>query len=323
MVASDRELQAEREATDWFGRLQSRSVSTQELTDFARWRRDPMNARAYERAESLWNASRQLKDDPDVEDALRGALGRRRIRRWLTHMATDRIALTVGASFAALAAVILLLPLSSMPWSTPAYQTGVGERSVVQLDDGSRVQLDTNSQMKTHLTNAERRVDLVSGRAFFDVHHDPAHPFVVEAGDRTTVTALGTRFDVRRDGSSILVSLFEGSVAVADTISGSSVRLAPGQSVRVTDGVFGAIAAPSTAGQPGWRDGRLSFRETPLSTALTEINRYTSRPLRIARPGIADQPVSGDFSTTDIDGFAAATNTIFGTGAVIRDATTG
>ncbi len=320
MVDSDREQQAEREATDWFGRLQSRSVSTGELTDFARWRRDPLNARAYERTEALWNASQTLKDDPDIENALRGALGRGRLRRWLTHIATDRTTLTVGAGFTALAAVVLLLPLP-MPWSTPAYQTGVGERSIVQLEDGSRVQLDTNSQVKTHLTDRERRVDLVAGQAYFDVHHDPAHPFVVDTGGRTIVTALGTRFDVRRDGESILVSLFEGSVAVADTVNGNSVRLTPGHSVSVTDGVFGAVGQSSAMGQPGWRDGRLTFRETPLRAALTEINRYTARPLRLARPDLADQPVSGDFTTTDIDGFAAAANTIFGTGAVVRDAT--
>ena len=194
---------------------------------------------------------------------------------------------------------------------------------MIQLEDGSRVQLDTDSRLTPHLTARERRVDLGSGQAYFDVHHDPAHPFVVDVGDRMTVTALGTRFDIRRDGDAVIVSLFTGSVAVADTVSGERVRLSPGQSVGMSGGALGPVGAIPAASQPGWREGRLSFHETPLETALGEINRYTSRRLRLANPRAASQPVSGDFSTGDVDGFAAAANAIFGAGTVVREAGNG
>ena len=322
MVASNQDEQAEREATDWFARLRSRSISTEELTDFARWRRDPANACAYERVETLWDTSYRLKHDPDIHAALGQAMGRGRVRRWLTHIATNRTTLTVGAGLAVLVVVIIMMPLQ-MPWRPTVYQTGIGERSVVQLEDGSRVQLDTNSRLTPHVTTRERHVDLGSGQAYFEVHHDPAHPFVVEVGNRMTVTALGTRFDIRRDDGFVVVSLFAGSVAVVDTISGERVCLAPGQSVSMIGDTLGRIGAIPAASQPGWRDGRLSFHDTPLGTALGEINRYTSRPLRLARSDAADHPVSGDFSTDDVDGFAAAANAIFGTGTVVRDAGSG
>src|SRR3989344_6440977 len=48
-----------REAAAWFARLSQRRVSTDDVKAFSAWRRDPDNARAYERGESVWASSRE------------------------------------------------------------------------------------------------------------------------------------------------------------------------------------------------------------------------------------------------------------------------
>ena len=86
------------------------------------------------------------------------------------------------------------------------YAIAVGEQRTIQLEDGSRIILDTGSEVAVRFTGGRRSVTLNNGQAMFDVEGDPARPFIVDAGD-TRVTAIGTRFDVRRSGTGARVIL--------------------------------------------------------------------------------------------------------------------
>ena len=59
-----------------------------------------------------------------------------------------------------------------------------------------------------------------------------------------------------------------------------------------------------------WSRGRLVFRGTPLAEALEEVNRYSTRKLRLADPSLASLPVGGNFIAGDseliVSAFAAA-----------------
>ena len=60
----------------------------------------------------------------------------------------------------------------------PTYSTGVGQTFTARLDDGTRVQLNTDSAVRVRFDKGQRKVVLMRGQAFFDVAHDAAHPFV-------------------------------------------------------------------------------------------------------------------------------------------------
>lgn len=108
-----------------------------------------------------------------------------------------------------------MVALSLWMMSRPvAFETGIGEQRLVTLDDGTRMQLDTNSHVEVRLGQNARRVEMTDGRAFFDVAHDAKRPFDVDV-DGTIVTAVGTRFSVRRDGDRVWVVLSEGRVRIA------------------------------------------------------------------------------------------------------------
>lgn len=306
---------ADDEAALWISRLQSRSVSTHDLADFARWRRNPANAEAYARAEAFWDSSGRLSSDPDIAAALDRVQQKRRRPVW-HRFAAPGIAL-------ASATVAVMLFISSGLISTPTehYTTIPGERSVLRLDDETRVQLDTNSGINTTFSSRTREVLLTKGRAYFEVHHDARRPFVVTVDHDATITALGTKFDVFRRDDAIDVVLYEGSVEVVNLANSERRVLTPGQSVTIDkDQPLRAIRiSPDERGL--WRSGHLSFNETPLRDAVGQINRYTTRPLRLSRESLGDDPISGEFSADDIDGFAAATNTLYGPGAVVRSKT--
>ena len=94
-----------------------------------------------------------------------------------------------------------------------------GEYNLI-LSDGTRVYLNAESVITfpKHFTGERREVTL-EGEAYFDVHHDPVHPFYVKTKS-LDVKVLGTSFNVKayRNASIVETSLVEGVVSVKDNV---------------------------------------------------------------------------------------------------------
>ncbi|SHM74730.1 FecR family protein [Chitinophaga sp. CF418] len=98
------------------------------------------------------------------------------------------------------------------------YYTRTGERKQLRLDDGSVIAMNSATHIRVYLDfSVSRRVDLTDGEAFFDVQHDPAHPFMIRSG-KVTTQVLGTSFNIRayREMENIAVSVVQGKVQVSD-----------------------------------------------------------------------------------------------------------
>ncbi|MNU59750.1 fec operon regulator FecR [compost metagenome] len=305
----DKERDARRhEAATWFARLGQKRVSTADIHDFFEWRKDPDNARAYARVEKAWNTSQALAEDPDIAALTAEALGQSPPQVQARHM-VSRLWKPIAAGAMALSALGLI---SVWTLNRPqSYATGVGEQRTLRLADGSRVILDTDSRVEVRLRSDRRSVTLVSGQAFFDVEGDPARPFVVTAGE-TTVTAVGTRFDVRRLGLGAKVTLIEGRVDVGtSSASKPTWSLTPGQQV-VTARRRPEVRSVDAARETSWTAGRLIFAATPIREAVAEVSRYSDRRIELKDKGIAQIPVSGAFDTGDTDAFIAALSDLYG-----------
>ena len=91
------------------------------------------------------------------------------------------------------------------------YRTAIGALQTLPLADGSTLTLSSDSAVAVTLSRRQRRVELVQGEAIFEVAKDGARPFVVDAtGSR--ITAVGTRFAVRRSEDGLRVIVTEGTV---------------------------------------------------------------------------------------------------------------
>ncbi|AQR63612.1 hypothetical protein BZG35_16950 [Brevundimonas sp. LM2] len=296
---------AAREAAEWHARLGVRPVSAATLEAFRLWRRSPANAEAYRGVEAVWRTSGRLSADAEVQALTQATLERTRGRsnpRW-----TPRAAVLVAVSVLA-AAGFVFMQLSPRG----VYETEIGGRRVVALEDGTRVQLDTDTRLKVRFNGTERRVMLEQGQALFTVAHDAGRPFTVAAGG-TEVTALGTVFDVRRERAGARVTLVQGSVAVSDAgpREPRRWRLAPGQQLR-TAAVDPKPVAIDPAVETSWAQGRLVFRNAPLRDAVAEVNRYLPEEIVLAPGPVADVQVNGVFATGDRDAFVAAVSDLFG-----------
>jgi transmembrane sensor len=194
------------------------------------------------------------------------------------------------------------------------YTTPVGAVESVSITDGSKVTLNTDSQIRVSLTDTERRVELKHGEAFFEVAHDARRPFIVRVGNKRVI-AVGTKFSVRRDGNDdIQVVVTEGKVRIESArgtlgpgdAGTANTFLTPGAIARASDGgvLVERKTLPEAEEQLSWRAGILQFRNQTLADAIAEFNRYNSRKLVIDDPSIAALAIEGNFRSNNVDAFA-------------------
>jgi transmembrane sensor len=306
-------------ASEWWSRMQ-RDPSVELSSDFLNWVSDAENHRALSAVESTMTALDDLGATPKILDMRRAALTRLRhagARRW----ASRKLLLGVAAVFfIALVGAPVAYVWSQMPTS---YATGVGERRIVALTDGSRISLDSDTTVSVKLTKAARTITLEQGRARFDVAHDVARPFTVTAGAETVV-AVGTSFNVEKLGSKVLVTLIQGHVLIknANAQTGpfvtpiakptppATVAMAAGEQMVATATAAPVISTANLDTASAWEAGHLVFRGETLAEAVERVNRYTDHPISVD-PSAASIRISGVFNAGDVGSFVSAITGLF------------
>ena len=184
------------------------------------------------------------------------------------------------------------------------YSASLDATRRIELPDGSTLTLDRDSSVRLAFTQERRTLQLLRGRAAFDVRHDATRPFAVRAANREVV-ALGTRFDVVVGDDEFRVVLVEGRVAIASTISGSRpIELRAGQQLVEIGGKPAQISQINVEEVSKWQNGIAVFEDTPLSDVITELNKYTDEQLIIRDPSVARLKVTGTFRTGNLARFA-------------------
>ncbi|HEY1076891.1 MAG TPA: FecR domain-containing protein, partial [Fontimonas sp.] len=265
---------------------------------------------AYADLEELWDLSAELaREDPAIIAAAREA----RHGAGLAGFAYRRWPLLAAAA----SLMVVCMFFASMwmkPASVQAYATAVGEQRTLTLEDGSRVVLDTATQLDVRYDRNSRSVQLRQGRADFQVSKDPDRPFTVRAGG-AAVTATGTQFQVRLDGDAGEVTLLEGRVVVEGRQSTGRTALSPGERMALlAGGTLGAIQRLSEAdlaNAGGWTGGQLVVQAWPVSALVAEVNRYGGTPLRLGDAMVGRLPVSGTFDPRAPEALALALENVW------------
>ena len=297
--------QAEAEAARWLA-ARDAGEGRADHEAFERWLDADIRHRvAYLRLEASWKRADRLAElrplDRGLDPDLLKAPGTSRPWRY------------------ALAASVVLALIVAGGWfyrvhfSWHRYDTPVGGFARIVLEDGSVVDLNTNSEIRVRLGSARRDIKLARGEVRFQVAHDPSRPFVVAAAG-AAVRAVGTQFTVRlRDSARVDVLVSEGKVAVASAHVQTAPAVTAGEvAVLEPDHVSVSKVEPQLmARRLAWTSGHLEFRGETLGLAVDEFNRYNRRQLRLADAKLANLRVGGTFSATDPDSFAAALASAF------------
>lgn len=222
-----------------------------------------------------------------------------------------------AASIAACIALgVALLPHAGFLTPKAAYTTDIGGRQTVPLSDGTKVELNTGTKLRTAVNTKARAVWLDQGEAYFEVAHDASRPFVVHAGPRT-ITVLGTKFSVRRDGDHVQVAVIEGRVKVEEAAPAqpSSPAIITRGDIVITEGASTLLAAKSVdrvANELSWRQGLLTFDRATLGDAVSEFNRYNRKKLVVTDPEAAAMRIGGSFEAENVQAFTRLLQRGFG-----------
>jgi len=275
---------------------------------------DPANEAAWRQLSMPWDLLGERATNPQIVAARREALARASAR--------DTVAVVQRSSHrnywlsAAAAAVVVIVVVAFWSFALPSeYRTGLGERRVVTLDDGSRISLDSQTVVQVRYSAEARHLKLTKGQARFDVFHNARRPFSVDAGDRTVI-ATGTSFNIDLRQSAVVVTLIEGRVLVTPRAAAvplpvsrkaepTAVPLSAGQTLTSS---LDAPAPPrienvSLDTVTSWESGRLIFNDEPLDEVVERIARYSSQKILVGDERAAKLRISGVFNAGDVPTF--------------------
>lgn len=237
-------------------------------------------------------------------------------------------------SAGAVAAVLLLaLTWLLLPAAPQFYQTRPGEQRSILLADGSRVTLDSDSDLSVRLGKHHRDVRLLRGEALFQVSHDPQRPFDVHAGG-AVVRAIGTEFNVDMQTAYTSVTVLQGRVAVMSASQASlpvqgaprAMPAAPGpmghpvlqrfpappgalilgvaERVLITPAGMGVPQQVSDlAATTAWTRQQLVFEQRPLEEVVDELNHYGAARIVIESRRLRERRVTGVIELDDPGSF--------------------
>lgn len=299
--------EAREQAAAWVVRLHD-EPSAVDLERFELWcDQDQRHERAFDEALAAWINVGEHATAPKLLAMRHAALGRARRaeRKW------DWRALAAAVCLLALAPIIGAVWYSMRPPAEQTLKTAHGEQRVMVLSDGTRMSLDAMSEVRVRYTPDVRNLELIAGRANFEVAKDITRPLKVRVGPRV-VTALGTVFSVERESADVIVTLVEGSVAVTTRdVPNSHIQLHPRQELRITDsGQVSLREGIDPAQALAWREGKLIFDDEPLRAVAARMNKYGA--IRIDVTGEANElRVGGVFKAGDTTAFVDAMQSYF------------
>lgn len=290
------------QASFWFARLQADDVGEEERRRFQDWfHADPQHAEAYERTQKLWmllempaervhaRVSAELSTPEPVRPPL--ALSKKnRASGGMRHA----YPIFAGLGLLMVIAVWQMPPLIQNRQSD--YYTEPGEQVSVNLEDGSRLTLNTDTALKLHFSPEERRIELLRGEAYFEVAANKARPFIVHGG-RAHARAVGTAYSVGKFGDDLRLAVSEGTVEFS--AGAESAPVGAGQQADYRQGRIGAVLKLDGDDMFAWRRGQLVFNHQPLAQVLAELNRYRRGRIVVLNAALAERVVSGVFNCRD------------------------
>lgn len=317
----------EAQAADWVARLDREAPSASDLADFGAWKAlSPEHQQAADRLQGLWSEFNILaKLTPATQDRI--VVSPKRATPsppwWVAGLvAASLVVVCLGAVF-----VLQRLP------HTQVYDTAVGGQRTINLEDGSSIQLNTNSQVEVRYSPKARDLRLIRGEAYFEVSPNKQRPFSVYAHEGV-VRAVGTAFVVRLTGDRVEITVTKGKVELAafthpvGRASLDRVASLPRKPLTMVSATHGTtelavleqthliehldLAAPEVTRKLAWRQGMLVFNGETLPNVVADVSRYTDVQIDIADPTLNSLKVGGYFKVGEIDPMLEALESSFG-----------
>lgn len=190
-------------------------------------------------------------------------------------------------------------------------QTMKGEQSIYLLSDGSKIHLNTNTQIMVIEKIRSREIIMEQGEANFTVAHSAnkltkyfERSFKVHAGEME-VLDIGTIFNVlKHNDTDATVSVEQGEVAVKIQNSTDDMfRLFQGHMLTNKKKKLGKVQKIDLEMMNAWKTGEISFKQTTLIEAIESFKRYSDFEVYIKDQQLKSLEISGLFKAKNYQQF--------------------
>lgn len=150
-----------------------------------------------------------------------------------------------------------------------------GQRIDLTLPDGTKVSMNSMSEIQYPVLFGKNRIVTLKGEAYFEVTPDKENPFIVETKNYG-VEVLGTTFNINSDIESDIftTSLIGGRIKVFNLKNrDESIILKPNEEISLQNGEL-VLQLINDFDKFRWKDGLFCFRNTPLEELFPQIEKY-------------------------------------------------
>ena len=305
----------EAEAADWIARLDRGGLSKDECHALREWvERSPEHYALLNRFASIWQDLDGLADILEETEPPVTVNDMERKQRRLTLFPGAAITAVI---FAVVIGIFIVnndyfrpVSLGGQP-AQVSYLTAIGEQRTVTLQDGSRTQLNTDTEINVDFDDQYRRVHLVKGEALFEIAPKASWPFLVYAGTNV-IHVVSTAFVVKMIEDQVEVTIKEGRVELKSFHGGTwnehdnnmslfSTVVNTSQTAIIDrrKHVLKHNTKEEIERKLAWREGLIIFSGEPLNRVVEEISRYIPVKFVITDPELNGVRIGGIFRIGD------------------------
>jgi transmembrane sensor len=208
---------------------------------------------------------------------------------------------------AVVAAAACILLVAGIWWINRAPEvltrTAIAALETIIMEDGTTVKLRKGSTVSypAHFKGSERLVKL-QGIAFFEVAHDAAKPFVIDAAE-ARVQVVGTSFSVATRPGEVELIVRTGRVkfSSASDPSRSGLVIAGERALLNASGLLKSVNSQSEFSS--WTSGSLRFSNTPLPQVAQAVSDFYGVRVKINSTdsiSISSEKVTASFTNQDL-----------------------
>lgn len=306
-----------KQAAKWFTRMQNAEVDHPDRSEFEAWlMQSNVHSDEYLAICAVW-------DDFDSTPKLQSLADAMTLKQF--ELKTDqKVKSKKLVNLAGKAVIVLFISALSLfgfqEWQTQptmsiARNTAIAKIMKQELEDGSKLTLNANTEVEVTYYRNKRLVKLNRGEAIFEVVKDSNRPFIVES-QMVKVTVLGTRFVVNQLNGRAFVSVDHGRVRVeAAEGKGNIQENAQFETVILTNGQVAEVKAGSkpmriqrtAADAFAFAEGRLIFDGASLSEIAESLSRYRKIPViavnKLAHQVEKEPRITAVLNITEIESF--------------------
>jgi len=250
--------------------------------------------------EAFLNEQEKIRTGEEMLGEIRAKINKRKVYKlWRKVAAAAVIVISVG-TFAYRSYQSANSSQIEQTWDS--YIAKKGEFKKILLPDSSVIYLRPGAKITVAhpFKQQTRQVKLETGEVYFEVSHDPAHPFLVTTGQMTT-EVLGTKFIINNDPllADIHVALLSGKVAVRNQKKSLAVLL-PNQQLSFNryEETF-KLASSKTYASESWLNGEYILEDVPLKSFAETFGNAFSMEVKFEQKALEQLHVSIQFNKGD------------------------